>query len=120
VLAKTLITIFIIVSVMFYLRNKSKNTNTKSTATTSIKPQFKYLTLAIIALLLSLSAGYVAIQWQDDNTVVNVTIISPTASTKQNYKVKKKDIAINEIKTLDGITIRLSNQERIVIADTIN
>jgi len=36
------------------------------------------------------------------------------------HLLRKKDIGVNEIKTLDGITIRLSNQERIVIADTIN
>lgn len=120
VLTKILITIFIIASVMFYLRKKSQ-TSSKSTHTNITTPsQFKYLTFGFVALSLCLSAGYIFMQWQDDNKVVNVTIISPSSKNEQTYLVRKKDISINEIKTLDGITIRLSNQERIEIADAIN
>lgn len=119
-LTKILITIFIIVSVMFYLRKKNQTSTANKHCRTPTPSQFKYLTFGFVALSLCLSAGYIFMQWQDDNKVVNVTIISPTSTNAKSYLVRKKDISINEIKTLDGITIRLSNQERIEIADAIN
>jgi len=105
---------------MFYLRKKNQTSTASKHTRTPVPSQFKYLTFGFVALSLCLSAGYIFMQWQDDNKVVNVTIISPTSTDEQTYLVRKKDIGVNEIKTLDGITIRLSNQERIVIADTIN
>jgi len=120
VLTKILITVFIIVSVMFYLRKKNQTSTVATYTDTPAPSQFKYVAFAVVALSLCLSAGYIFMQWQDDNKVVNITIISPVSNNEQSYLVRKKDIGVNEIKTLDGITIRLSNQERIVIADTIN
>ncbi|MBU2969137.1 hypothetical protein KO527_07245 [Pseudoalteromonas sp. C2R02] len=119
-LTKIIITIFIIVSVMFYLRKKNQTSSKSKHTKIAVPSQFKYLTFGFVALSLCLSAAYIFMQWQDDNKVVNVTIISPTSTNAKSYLVRKKDISINEIKTLDGITIRLSNQERIEIADAIN
>jgi len=54
----------------------------------------------------------------DDNTVVDVTISSPIEAMTASYKVRKKDIEAEKITTIDGIQIRLSNQERLAIKAT--
>jgi hypothetical protein len=51
----------------------------------------------------------------DENTVVEVTITSPIEAMTTSYKVRKKDIEAKRITTVDGIQIRLSNQERLTI-----
>ncbi len=70
-----------------------------------------------IAVSMVGSIGYWYWNWQDGNQVVRVTIVSPKVDRTSVYQVRKKDIFINQITTVDGINIRLSNQERVIIAN---
>ncbi|WP_392341791.1 hypothetical protein [uncultured Shewanella sp.] len=72
----------------------------------------------MIAVSMLASAGYWGWSWYDDNTVVEVTITSPIEAMTNSYKVRKKDIEAQRITTVDGIQIRLSNQERLTIKTT--
>jgi predicted transcriptional regulator of viral defense system len=74
----------------------------------------------MIALSMLATAGYWGWGWYDDNTVVQVTISSPIEAMTASYKVRKKDIQEQRITTIDGIQIRLSNQERLTVTSLKN
>nr|WP_153664433.1 hypothetical protein [Shewanella intestini] len=69
----------------------------------------------LILLSLSATVAYWGWGWYQDNIIVNVTITSPLEQKTQTYQVRKKDIEMQRITTVDGVQIRLSNQERITI-----
>nr|WP_283102737.1 hypothetical protein [Shewanella abyssi] len=119
VLTKILVTLLVIAGAIFYIR-QSKVSRTKERTQDMGKGMIirfsLYITLSISLLA---SAGYWYWDWQDGNKVVSVTIVSPVSNDTVVYQVRKKHIANNEIITIDGIRVRLSNQERITIANAV-
>ncbi|MDR8523509.1 MULTISPECIES: hypothetical protein [Shewanella] len=121
-LTKILITVLVIVVAMLYIRrpkeqNQSTRVNTKDLAN-NIK--LKVAGYILIALSLTATAAYWYWDWSDGRQVVSVTIVSPASDESVVYQVRKKDITSNEITTINGIRIRLSNQERIIVANPVN
>jgi hypothetical protein len=116
VLTKIIITLLIIFGAWFYLRKPKANTSTQGASRLGQEMMFKYVFYGFILISMLASGGYWYWNWQDGNQVVTVTIVSPLENSSMTYKVKKKDILSHEIKTLDGLNIRLSNQERVIIA----
>lgn len=117
---KILVTFFVIIAAMLFLRKKSSNSREKrlSNTTANVGKQiiFRYVIFGLIAVSLFASTGYWYWNWQDGNQVVRVTIVSPLEDKSDVYHVRKKDISNNQITTVEGINIRLSNQERVIIA----
>nr|WP_283106199.1 hypothetical protein [Shewanella saliphila] len=100
-----------------YLR-RGRNRNVKYTRTIEIeKPPVlsKIAIYSMIAVSMLATAGYWGWGWYDDNTIVEVTISSPIEAMTASYQVRKKDIEDQRITTIDGIQIRLSNQERLTV-----
>ncbi|ACA87085.1 hypothetical protein [Shewanella woodyi] len=118
-LTKILITALIIVGALFYLRKPPASVKSQGTSKLGQQMMFRYLVYGLIATSLLASGGYWYWNWQDGNQVVSVTIVSPLEESSETYQVRKKDILANEITTLDGLSIRLSNQERVIIAKSI-
>ncbi|WP_394205627.1 hypothetical protein [Shewanella waksmanii] len=115
-LTKILVTLLVIAGAFFYIRRPKENNQTQSTANIGQRMMMRYVLFAIIALSLIASGGYWYWNWQDGNQIVHVTIVSPLDANETVYQVHKKDIGHNQITTVDGLNIRLSNQERIVIS----
>lgn len=115
-LTKIIITLLIILGALFYLRKPTGSTKTQSASRLGNEMMFKYVIYGFILVSMLASAGYWYWHWQDGNQIVNVTIMSPLDKNSMTYEVRKKDISINEIITLDGLNIRLSSQERVIIA----
>ncbi|MCT8985400.1 hypothetical protein [Shewanella phaeophyticola] len=116
-LTKILITVLVILGAVVYLR-RGRNRNVKYTRTIEIeKPPLlsKIAIYSMIAVSMLATAGYWGWGWYDDNTIVEVTISSPIEAMTASYKVRKKDIEDQRITTIDGIQIRLSNQERLTV-----
>ncbi|WOT03906.1 hypothetical protein [Shewanella youngdeokensis] len=119
-LTKIIVTLLVIVGAIFYLR-QSKVSQTKATTQDMGKGMIVRFSLyTALSLSLIASAGYWFWDWQDGNEVVSVTIVSPMKDEVVIYHVRKKDIAKDEIVTTDGIRVRLSSQERIIVASTGN
>jgi hypothetical protein len=119
VLTKILVTLLVIAGAIFYIR-QSKVSHTKERTQDMGKGIIIRFSLYIIlSISLLASGGYWYWDWQDGNKVVSVTIVSPVSNDSVVYQVRKKHIANNEIITIDGIKVRLSNQERITIANTV-
>lgn len=68
------------------------------------------------AILLIVAVAVIGWQWWLGFEKVHVTIVSPQNGNVDTYIVRKRDIGENKIVTIDGITIRLSQEERIEIA----
>ena len=118
VLTKILVTILVIVGAIVYLRQGRGSKVNRSAALIAAErsPLFsRVLIYSMIALSMIASASYWGWSWYDDNTIVNVTISSPIDAMSMSYKVRKKDIEDQRITTVDGIQIRLSNQERLTV-----
>jgi hypothetical protein len=118
VLTQILITILVIVGAFVYLRSGrgSKASRSAAIAEEQSSPFFsRVIIYAMIAVSMLASTGYWGWCLYDENTVVEVTITSPIEAMTTSYKVRKKDIEAKRITTVDGIQIRLSNQERLTI-----
>ncbi|WP_299797006.1 hypothetical protein [uncultured Shewanella sp.] len=115
-LTKILVTLLVIAGALFYIRKPARAVRAEKTADVGKQILFKYVVYGLIAFSLLASSGYWYWNWQDGNQIVDVTIVSPNIATSEVYQVRKKDIGNNMLTTVDGISIRLSNQERVVIA----
>lgn len=118
VLTKILVTILVILGAIVYLRRGRGHKVNRITemANAQKSPLFsRVIIYTMIAVSMLASAGYWGWSWYDDNTVVEVTITSPIEAMTDSYKVRKKDIEAQRITTVDGIQIRLSNQERLTV-----
>ncbi|WP_137222961.1 hypothetical protein [Shewanella sp. MEBiC00475] len=117
-LTKILVTILVIVGAIVYLRRgRGSNVNRNTVmADMQSSPFFsRVIIYTMIAVSMLASASYWGWSWYDDNTIVDVTISSPVEAMSASYKVRKKDIEDQRITTVDGIQIRLSNQERLTV-----
>ncbi|WP_308443277.1 MULTISPECIES: hypothetical protein [unclassified Shewanella] len=120
VLTKILITLLIIVGAMVYMRKPREKGVRASTKELGKNIKLRIVAYVLIGLSLTATSAYWYWDWSDGNKVVSVTIVSPMSNESVVYQVRKKDIASNEITTINGIRIRLSNQERIIVANTVN
>ncbi|GIU18355.1 hypothetical protein TUM4261_39060 [Shewanella sp. c952] len=118
-LTKILVTILVIAGAMFYIRQSKVSPAKERTQDMGRGIIIRFALYAIVSLSLLASAGYWYWDWQDGNKVVSVTIVSPMSDDSVVYQVRKKNITNNEITTVDGIRVRLSNQERIIVANTV-
>ncbi|MDO6619817.1 MULTISPECIES: hypothetical protein [unclassified Shewanella] len=118
-LTKILVTLLVIVACVLYIR--SGRGTKKKPALVSMgsdsSPLFsKLIIYPMIAVSMLVTAAFWGWSWYDDNKIVQVTISSPVEAMSATYYVRKKDIEAQRITTVDGIQIRLSNQERITVA----
>ncbi len=120
-LTKLLVTLLIIAGAIFYIRKpKVEQRSSSSVIEQGQGILFKYIAMAIAVVALLGSGAYWYWSWQSGNEIVHITIVSPNEENSQVYQVHKRDIGVSEITTVDGIKIRLSNQERVVIAPTVS
>lgn len=122
-LTKILITLLVIIGASFYLRKGRNVTKTEQAIRSqgrfggSQNPFFnRILVYGLIAVSMLATASYWGWNWYDENQVVTVQISSPMEAMSAVYQVRKKDIQARKITTIDGIEIRLSNQERVTIS----
>ncbi|ARD21289.1 MULTISPECIES: hypothetical protein [Shewanella] len=120
-LTKILVTLLVIAGAFAYIRSGrgTKVSNNDKLLAGENSPFFSRVVIyAMIAVSMLASAGYWGWTWYDDNTIVEVTISSPVEAMSASYQVRKKDIEAQRITTVDGIQIRLSNQERLTVKAT--
>jgi len=116
VLTKILVTLLVIAGALFYIRKPSATREKETAAQLGQRMIMRYVLFGLVSVSLLASAGYWYWSWQDGAKIVEVTIVSPIAESSAVYQVYKRDIKADEITTVDGINIRLSNQERVIIA----
>lgn len=115
-LTKLLVTLLIIAGALFYVRKPARYEQTETATQFGQRLLFRYVAMGFVVFALLGSALYWYWTWQDGEQVVSVSIVSPLEDKVNIYQVHKRDIKDNELTTVDGIKIRLSTQERIIIA----
>ncbi|QYJ84813.1 hypothetical protein K0I73_11120 [Shewanella mesophila] len=118
-LTKILITLLVIAGALFYIRRPAKVSRTETAGQLGQRILFRYVAFAIVVLAIIGSGAYWYWSWEEGNEVVSVTIVSPVQEKTTIYRVHKRDIGINELTTIEGVKVRLSNQERIIIAPKV-
>ncbi|AZQ10315.1 hypothetical protein [Shewanella khirikhana] len=78
----------------------------------------RYLAMGTLFTAVLLSSVWLGWRWYDGNRVLSVTIVSPAEGEQKTFKVRKRDLGQSELETLDGLKIRLSSQERIMISSS--
>ncbi|GIU02433.1 hypothetical protein [Shewanella algidipiscicola] len=117
-LTKILVTLLIIAGALFYVRKPARSDQTETATQFGQRLLFRYVAMGFVVLALFGSAVYWYWTWQDGEQIVSVSIVSPLDNKVNIYQVHKRDISENEFTTVEGIKIRLSTQERIIIAPT--
>ncbi|MGZ9897329.1 hypothetical protein [Shewanella gaetbuli] len=118
-LTKILVTLLVIIGASFYLKRgrKPESKTAQIIKEQSSTPLFNRLMISsVIAVSLLATALYWGWTVYDENQVVTVEITSPIDAISAQYQVRKKDIKATKITTVDGVEVRLSNQERITIS----
>nr|WP_280925445.1 hypothetical protein [Shewanella holmiensis] len=109
----------VIIVALFYLRRgrKPPSKTQQVIASEARHPLFnKVVIYGVIAFSMLATAALWGWNWYDDNRIVTVQISSPIEAMSTQYQVRKKDIQLRKITTVDGVEIRLSNQERVTIS----
>jgi hypothetical protein len=120
VLTKLLITLLVIAGALFYIRKPIAVRRIESASQLGQRIIFRYVALAIVVLAVIGSGMYGYWSWQEGEQIVSVTVVSPAQDKTIIYQVHKRDIGINEITTVEGVKVRLSTQERIIIAPKVS
>ena len=118
-LTKILVTLLVIIGALFYLRRgrKPPSKTQQVIASEARHPLFnKVVIYGVIAFSMLATPALWGWNWYDDNRIVTVQISSPIEAMSTQYQVRKKDIQLRKITTVDGVEIRLSNQERVTIS----
>ncbi|QSX35102.1 hypothetical protein JYB87_07780 [Shewanella avicenniae] len=113
VLTKLLVTLLVVVIGWKVINKRQTSTSIQSAKAASSLSNNKYTLVA--GLLLVVAAAIVGWQWWVGFQQVSVTIVSPRDGKVETYLVRKRDISENKIVTVDGLIIRLSQEERIEI-----
>lgn len=120
---KIIITLLVIIGASFYLRRgrQSPSKTEQAIARHSPHPIFNKMVIYSFIMICMLSTAiFWGLGWYDDNQIVTVQISSPVEAMSTQYQVRKKDIHARKITTIEGIEIRLSNQERVTISTSIS
>ena len=118
-LTKIVVTLLVmVISFFIFKRGNAAPTSTKQVTTQSLGQLMlrRYIFTAVMILFLLIGLTAFGWNWYDNNKVVQVSIINPITDVAEVYQVRKKDILADQITTIDGIQIRLSSEERIMIA----
>lgn len=113
-LLKILLTLAVIFTA--YLTFRKRKPVTPSVSASGLLS--RYLAMGLVATAIMLSGVWFGWRWYDGNRILSVVIVSPSAGEERQFKVRKRDLGLSELETLDGLKIRLSSEERIMISSS--
>ncbi|MCP4490746.1 MAG: hypothetical protein GY820_26055 [Gammaproteobacteria bacterium] len=119
-LTKILVTILVIIGCMWTLAARRNNTSRRLRTVPNPKNQQKQKLLRQAAwsfmLLMVIAAGVmVALELQDNNTIVTVHVINTQSGQSVSYQARREDIQSNSFITVGGRKIFTAGIERIEI-----
>jgi hypothetical protein len=72
---------------------------------------------AVIGLMLAGSAFYLFQSWEQQQQVLDVSVVNPYNGQVQHYEARRGDIDGRSFRTLDGRLIRIAEMERLILED---
>lgn len=86
------------------------------TAGSEISSDLRFAAYTFLALMIGLAAAMYYFQWQDDHTIVTVTLHRDGQSSPINYEVYKFQLGDRSFVTIDGLTVTVADSERMEIS----
>ncbi len=117
-LTKILFTIGVILIVILVFRVKANRSQPAPSDSEEAGGSLsvKVVTIIVIVLLMAISSGIFFFQYQADNRIVNIRVISADG-TSTDYQARQKSIRGRQFKTLDDRMITLGESDRIEMDD---
>ncbi len=115
-LTKILLTALVLIIAWHFLTRKRSVKEAPQAMVTGQSLLKRYGIIAFLATILVLGVGVSVWHWYDGYQIVNVTISSPATGQSNTFQVRKKDIDGNLLTTVEGLQIRVSDQETITVS----
>ena len=122
-LGKILLTSLIIVVAFFVIRQRtmaeSSAAGNAAVEADNIKKhesgELRFMAYSFVAMMVLVAAGMYYFQWQDDHSLLTITLYPDNQSQPVSYQVYKYQLGDRSFTTVDGINITVASSERMEI-----
>lgn len=116
-LSKILLTLFVIIAVVIYLRHQNQNNQKKQIKTESSEDSVSPQNLAyiIVAILLFAAVSLFAFEYHQNNQLLALTVTDKNGN-KTQFNVKQKNYNGRSFTTVEGLEVNLGADDRLEIS----
>lgn len=127
-LGKILLTLAVIITAFFYVRQRDLQqaennkpaasivkSGTKPTSGDSLSADLRLGAYMFVVLMIALGAALYYFRWQDDHAILTVTLHSDNQAAAISYQVYKYQLQDRSFTTLDGILVTVASTERMEV-----
>lgn len=118
-ITKILLTAFVILAALMFLRHKGAETRKEQLAREAEQAADRKMAMviaaALVTLTLAISGWLYYSHWQDEHRLFQVTVINTLTGGEKNYQVYQSDIDGRSFRTIEGRLISLSDAERMEV-----
>ncbi|MGL4473799.1 MAG: hypothetical protein ACRCT7_04980 [Shewanella sp.] len=109
----------VVIACVWFMLTRRRNVVVTTSETPILTSQAllrKYMLTASLGVVLVAGMCAGAWHWLEQQRVLLVSIQSPTETTVKEYRVRKGDIQGNRMVTIDGLQVRFSTEDRVIIS----
>lgn len=120
-LTKLLVTAAVILGVFIYLRHRNEATRAVAAATPVGIEQppfpvpFKMLAYGLAGFIAVSAFCYMLYDYHDNRRLLSIKVVNPLTGAEVEYRATKGQLKDRSFETVNGQTIRVSENERLVI-----
>lgn len=120
---KLLVTVAVILGAFFVLRQRTldERENSKQPPSSSehardeFSSEMRFAAYMTVVLMVGLGATLYYFRWQDDHTILTVTLHRESAATPISYQVYKYQLQDHSFVTIEGTSVTVASNERMEI-----
>lgn len=119
-LTKLLVTAAVIFGVFIYLRRRNDAARAASGATTPSSPPpfpvpFRMLAYGLAGFVAVSAFGYMLYDYHDSRRLLMIKVVNPINGETVEYRSTKGQLKDRSFETINGQTVRVSENERLII-----
>jgi hypothetical protein len=117
-LTKILFTLAVIALVIATVRFRNRTLKTPAPVVekTRRKPWIRFLAMAVVSLMVVVSAVFLYLHWRDSNQIMQVSVIDSSSGRVSHYRVYRGKLEEKGFQTVDGRYVQLAKTERLEVA----
>lgn len=119
-LGKILFTVVVILVIFAIARGRMRGKVNVSSGTTSPAKESRwprYIAYGFLATAIGVGVAFYYLDWRERNEVLSVKVINSRTGLTSEYEVSRGQMRGRTFTTLDGVTVTLSDEERIEVTD---
>lgn len=120
-IGKILFTLVVILVIFAIARGRMRGSAAgapQGTQPTAPAPRWpRYIAYGFLALVIGVGVTFYYLDWQERNEVLTVKIINSRTGLTTRYQVSRGEMRGRTFTTLDGVTVTLSEEERVEVTD---